>query len=110
LKKIKKVLKKGVDICVVMVYNVVTKEREVFIMANTIKYEIKRMYTDSTIYGTWHDDKEVSVPVTEIDAEKAQKFIDMLVAMGAKHYETSKAHFYETQSDARHCTQYIYYK
>ena len=89
---------------------VLTNEREVIIMTNTIKYEIKRMYTDSTIYGTWHNDKEVSVPVTEIDAEKAQKFIDMLVAMGAKHYETSKAHFYEIQSDARHCTQYIYYK
>ena len=89
---------------------VLTKEREVIIMANTVKYEVKRMYTDSTIYGMWHDDKEISVPVTEIDAEKAQKFIDMLVAMGAKHYETSKAHFYETQIDARHCTQYIYYK
>lgn len=79
-------------------------------MANTVKYEIKRMYTDSTIYGMWHEDKEISVPVTEISAEKAEKFIKMLVDMGATHYETSKSHFYETQSDARHCTQYIYYK
>ena len=50
------------------------------------------------------------MPVTEIDAEKAQKFIDMLVDMGTKHYETSKAHFYETQNDARHCTLYVFYK
>ena len=79
-------------------------------MANTVKYEIKNMYTNSTIYGMWHEDTENSVPVTEIDAEKAQKFIDMLVDMGTKHYETSKAHFYETQNDARHCTLYIFYK
>lgn len=79
-------------------------------MANTVKYEIKNMYTNSTIYGMWHEDKEASVPVTEIDAEKAQKFIDMLVDMGAKHYETSEAHFYETLSDARHCTLYVFYK
>lgn len=75
-----------------------------------VMYEIKRLYCDSTIYGSWHEDKEVSVPVSEIEAEKAEKFQEMLVAMGAKHYETSKAHFYETQSDARHATQYIYYK
>ena len=79
-------------------------------MANTVKYEIKNMYTNSTIYGMWHEDKETSVPVTEIDAEKAQKFIDMLVDMGTKHYETSKAHFYESQNDARHCTLYVFYK
>ena len=79
-------------------------------MANTVKYEIKNMYTNSTIYGMWHEDKEASVHVTEIDAEKAQKFIDMLVDMGAKHYETSKAHFYEAMNDARHCTLYVFYK
>lgn len=91
-------------------YNVVTKEMEAIIMANTVKYEIKSMYTNSTIYSIWHDDKENSVPVTEIDAENAQKYIDMIVAMGAKHYETSKAHFYEMQNDARHCTLYVFYK
>ena len=79
-------------------------------MANTVKYEVKNMYTNSTIYGMWREDKEVSVPVTEIDAEKAQKFIDMIVDMGAKHYETSKAHFYEVLNDARHCTLYVFYK
>ena len=79
-------------------------------MANTVKYEIKNMYTNSTIYGMWHGDKETSVPVTEIDAEKAQKFINMLVDIGAKHYGTSKAHFYETLSDARHCTLHVFYK
>ncbi len=76
----------------------------------TTTYEIKRLYTDSTIYGTWHEDKELCVPKAEIESARADKFIEMLVAMGAKHYETSKAHFYETQSDARHATQYIFYK
>ena len=79
-------------------------------MANTVNYEIKSMYTNSTIYSIWHDDKEASVPMAEIDVEQARTYIDMIVAMGAKHYETSKAHFYEVQSDARHCTLYIFYK
>lgn len=76
----------------------------------TVKYEIKRIYCDSTVYGMWKDDVEASVPAHEIDAAKAEQFIKMLLEMGATHYETTKAHFYETQSDARHATQYIYYK
>jgi len=80
-------------------------------MANTVKYEIKRMYTDSTIYGMWHEDKEASVPVTEIDAEKAKFFIEnVLVPMGMKRYETSKAVVYWANDDARHITEYWYYK
>lgn len=73
-------------------------------------YEVKRLYTDSTIYEIWHEDKELCVPKSEIETDKAKQFIEMLVAMGATHYETSKAHFYEKQSDARHITQYIFYK
>lgn len=75
-----------------------------------MKYEIKRLYTDSTIYGIWKEDKEISVPISEIDLDKAERFIAMLLEMGAKHYETSKAHFYESQTDSRHTTQYIFYK
>ena len=76
----------------------------------TTTYEIKYLYTDSTIYGICHEDKELCVPKHEIDSSKAERFIEMLIAMGANHYETSKAHFYETQSDARHIKQYIFYK
>ena len=80
-------------------------------MANTIKYEIKRKYANSTIYSIWHEDKEASVPVSEIDAEKAKFFIEnVIVPMGTKRYETSKAVVYWTQDDARHITEYWYYK
>ena len=80
-------------------------------MANTVKYEIKRMYTDSTIYGNWHLDKETSVPVREIDAEKAKFFIEnVLVPMGMKSYETSKAVVYWAHDNASHVTEYWYYK
>ena len=79
-------------------------------MLGTVKYEIKELYRDSTVYGFWKDDKEISVPVREIKKDEADKFITLLISIGAKHYETSKAHFYEVTSDARHMIQYIFYK
>lgn len=79
-------------------------------MLGTVKYEIKELYRDSTVYGFWKDDKEISVPVREIKKDEADKFIDLLISIGAKHYETSKAHFYQVMSDARHMSQYIFYK
>ena len=79
-------------------------------MLGTVKYEIKELYRDSTVYGFWKDDKEISVPVREIKKDEADKFIALLISIGAKYYETSKAHFYEVTSDARHMSQYIFYK
>ena len=80
-------------------------------MKTTVKYEIKRMYTNSTVYDVWHDDKEVSVPVREIDADKAKFFIEnVLVPAGVKRYETSKAVVYWSHDDSRHITEYWYYK
>ena len=80
-------------------------------MANTVKYEIRRMYTESTIYGIWHKDKESSVPVSEISAEKAKFYVEnVLVPMGVKSYETSKAVVYWSNDDARHITEYWFYK
>ena len=58
-------------------------------MLGTVKYEIKELYRDSTVYGFWKDDKEISVPVREIKKDEADKFIDLLISIGAKHYETS---------------------
>lgn len=76
-----------------------------------VRYEIKKLYANSTIYGTWHEDKELCVPAREIEDNRAEAFINnVLIPMGATHYETTKAHFYITQQDARHITQYIYYK
>jgi hypothetical protein len=79
-------------------------------MKATVLYEINALYCDSTIYGSYKKDEELSVPLREIDAEKAEKFIKMLLEMGAKHYETSKAHFYETTIDARHIREYVFFK
>ena len=79
-------------------------------MLGTVKYEIKELYRDSTVYVFWKDDKEISVSIREIKKDEADKFIALLISIGAKHYETSKAHFYEVMSDARHMSQYIFYK
>lgn len=79
-------------------------------MSETVNFEIKELYINSTIYGFWKEDKEISVPVRKITKEEADKFMALNLLLGAKHYETSKAHFYELINDARHMTLYIYYK
>ena len=79
-------------------------------MSETVKFEIKELYRNSTVYGFWREDKEISVPVREIAREEANNFSALNLLLGAKHYETSKAHFYELINDARHMTLYIYYK
>jgi hypothetical protein len=77
-------------------------------MANTVKFE-HRAYYDSYGTGNYTEDKSkrYSLDFTE---EKAKKHADIWVALGCKHYETSKAHFYEKETDARHYTQFIIYK
>lgn len=79
-------------------------------MSKKIKYEIQRMYTNSTFNGYWHIDKEASTPISEIDEDKAQRFINTMLTDEVTHYETSKAHFYESQRDSSHMTVYIFYK
>ena len=73
-----------------------------------MKYE-HRAYYDSFGTGNYTEDKSerFTFDVTE---EKAKQFIELWLAIGCKHYETSKAHFYESHTDARHYTQYILYK
>lgn len=78
-------------------------------MKNAIKYE-HRVYYDSWGTGNYTEDKSerFSFDVTE---EKAKMFVEKLwLPIGCIHYETSKAHFYERRTDARHYTQYILYK
>ena len=73
-----------------------------------MKYEHRKWYDDrGTGNYTENKDERFSVDVTE---EKAKQFVDMWLAIGCRHYETSKAHFYEKHSDSRHYTQYILYK
>ena len=79
-------------------------------MNNTVVYEMKYLYCDSTIYGSYKEDQEMSTSPREISREKAEKFIDLLSFQNAKHYETSKAHFYEVTIDSTHTKQYIFYK
>ena len=75
-----------------------------------LTYEVKYLYSDSTIYGFYKEEKEMSVPKRGITPEKASAFAEMLREMGATHYETSRAHFYEMQTDSTHLKQYIFYK
>ena len=77
-------------------------------MAKTILYQ-HRAYYDSFGTGNYTEDKSerFSVDITE---EKAAQFIAHWDAIGCKHYETSKAHFYTYQTDARHYKEFILYK
>lgn len=77
-------------------------------MGNTIKYE-RRFYYDSYGTGNFTEDKSRTF-YSEISEEKAIKFVKMWLEMGASHYETSRAHFYEMRTDARHFTECIIYK
>ena len=81
---------------------------EVLEIKNTVKYE-HRAYYDNLGTGNYTEDKSERFDQI-ITAEKAKQFVDLLLAIGCKHYETSKAHFYETATDTRHFTQYIIYK
>jgi hypothetical protein len=73
-----------------------------------VKFE-RREYYDNYGTGNYTEDKSkrYSLDFTE---ERATQCADMWVEVGCKHYETSKADFYEIQTDARHYTQYIIYK
>jgi len=46
---------------------------------NTIKYEIRALYCDNSLYGFWKDDKEMSVPISKIEKYKAETFINILM-------------------------------
>ena len=73
-----------------------------------MKYECRRYY-DNLGSGNYTEDKKERFSF-EISEEQASKFSELWLAIGAKHYETSKANFYEKHTDARHYTQYIIYK
>ena len=73
-----------------------------------MKYELRKYY-DSFGTGNYTEDKNERFGF-ECTEEKAKQYIELWLAIGCKHYETSKALFYEIHSDARHYTQYILYK
>lgn len=77
-------------------------------MTKLLKYE-RREYYDNYGTGNYTEDKS-AYHTMELSEETAKKFTDMWCWLGLTHYETSKAHFYEEQTDARHFTQYILYK
>ena len=73
-----------------------------------VKYERKKYY-DNYGSGNYTEDKSENF-TKEITEKQASDFAFLWEALGATHYETSKAHFYEIQTDARHVTQYILHK
>jgi hypothetical protein len=79
-------------------------------MKSTVIYEMNYLYSDSTVYGSYKVDAEMSVPSREITREKAESIIGLLKFQRAAHYETSKADFYEVAIDSRHTKQYVFYK
>lgn len=79
-------------------------------MKNTVVYEMNYLYCESMVYGSYKVDEDMSVHTREITKEQAEKYIDLLKFQGAKHYETSKANFYEVTLDSTHTKQYIFYK
>lgn len=73
-----------------------------------MKYEHRVNYD---AYGTGNFTEVKSERITkELTEERAKRMQEYLTAIGATHYETSKAHIYETQTDARHAYEYIFYK
>ena len=74
----------------------------------TMKYECRKWY-DSHGTGNYTEDKGERFSM-EITTDRAKAFADLWTAIGAKHYETSKAYFFEKDTDATHYTQYIIYK
>ena len=44
---------------------VIEDVRRIFVMLGTVKYEIKELYRDSTVYGFWKDDKEISFDINK---------------------------------------------
>ena len=73
-----------------------------------IKYECRTYYSN---YGTGNYFEDEDARVTKaITDEKAKAFANFFKEIGCKHYETSKAHFYEKTIDASHYEQYIIYK
>jgi hypothetical protein len=55
-------------------------------------------------------DKECSVNAREIADEQVEQFINLFEAMGMTRHETKSQIFYDTIIDARHSTEYIFYK
>lgn len=75
-----------------------------------MKYELKCLYAPYPFSAVMKVDKDISLPVTEISDEDAAKRIGLMKAMGYKSYETSKAVVYYSETDARHITEYWFYK
>lgn len=73
-----------------------------------MKYE-HRAYYDSHHTGNYTEDKTARFS-DDITEDVAKKYAELWNAIGCTHYETSEAHFYEKNTDARHYTQYILYK
>ena len=73
-----------------------------------VKCEIRENY-DSYGTGNFTEDKSRR-DVFEMSEEQCIRAIALHNAMGREHYETSKRIVYFSFSDARHCTEYIYYK
>ena len=73
-----------------------------------IKFE-RRNYYDSFNTGNYAEDNNARF-CTELSEARAREFADFWKATGCTHYETSKAHFFEAHTDARHYEQFILYK
>lgn len=73
-----------------------------------MKYE-KRTYFDSFGTGNFTEIETERISF-DVSPEKADRFAHFWASTGCKYYETTKAFFFEKQTDARHYTQYILYK
>lgn len=70
--------------------------------------EIRKMY-DSFGTGNFTEDKTLR-NVFDISSDSLPGVFCVHELMGRKRYETSSAIVYLDIQDARHCTEYIYYK
>lgn len=76
---------------------------------NMMYYECRAMYSNSP-NGVYHIDEECSTKKRPISNEDAETYMKMLETMGCKRHENSTQIFYDQTIDARHGTEYIFYK
>lgn len=74
-----------------------------------MKMEI-RTYYQNTLNSIAHLDKECSVLPHEVSEIDIKAYIEYFETLGYKRHENSKTFWYEGIVDARHSTEYIFYK
>lgn len=73
-----------------------------------IKFEDNVYYTK--FGNTFKKDEEASGQPRMITEEEAERYQQLIIAMGFKRHENSKQVFYSKMTDSNHCSEYVFWK